>query len=74
MSLKVPKRMLVDVGGATESGQRQSDPTANLTFKLQVSESEQSAKDAVVLPYMHHLGGPGTDPSSMLEARDGNVH
>lgn len=35
----------------------QEDPTANLTFNLRLSEQEKAARDAVVLPYMHHLQG-----------------
>lgn len=40
------------------------DPTANLTFNLKLTEQEQSAKDKLILPYMHHLDDSMKDPSS----------
>jgi hypothetical protein len=31
------------------------DPTANLTFSIKLTEQEKSARDKLILPYMHHL-------------------
>ncbi|PRP86040.1 hypothetical protein PROFUN_05811 [Planoprotostelium fungivorum] len=34
---------------------KQSDPTANLTFNLKLTDEENKARESVVLPYRHHL-------------------
>lgn len=32
-----------------------TNPAANLTFNMNLTEEEKAAKDSVVLPYMHHM-------------------
>eukprot|EP00339_Tiarina_fusa_P025104 CAMPEP_0117025322 /NCGR_PEP_ID=MMETSP0472-20121206/18717_1 /TAXON_ID=693140 ORGANISM="Tiarina fusus, Strain LIS" /NCGR_SAMPLE_ID=MMETSP0472 /ASSEMBLY_ACC=CAM_ASM_000603 /LENGTH=164 /DNA_ID=CAMNT_0004732005 /DNA_START=504 /DNA_END=998 /DNA_ORIENTATION=- len=61
VSMKVPKSAPVQV--TTDANGASLDPTANLTFNLKLTEQEQSAKDKLILPYMHHLDESMQDPS-----------
>merc|ERR1712137_370657 len=61
VSMKVSKKMPVTVDSETSGSTL--DPTANLTFNLKLTEQEQSTKDKLVLPYMHHLHDKATDPA-----------
>ena len=48
-----------------------SDPTANLTFNLRLSEEEKRARSRVILPYLEHQGGK-SGPQIFYEADDGD--
>lgn len=44
---------------STKNKDKESDPTANLTFNLKLTDAEKNARESVVLPYTYHLKKEG---------------